>query len=134
MRCIHWLAVFGLVAMGAGCATTSPSRITPGMAKKYLVPGATHQAEVIEIFGPPNIITMRDGREMWIYDKVSSRETTGVFGFGGGGGAGSGGGFGGGALGGGFGSKTRSETTIMLIVHYDNNDVVRDYKFTQTKF
>lgn len=120
--------------MGAGCATTSPSRITPGMAKKYLVPGTTHQAEVIEIFGPPNIITMRDGREMWIYDKVSSHETTGVFGFGGGGGAGSGGGFGGGALGGGFGSKTRSETTVMLIVHYDSDDVVRDYKFTQTKF
>jgi hypothetical protein len=71
---------------------------------------------------------------MWVYDKVSSRTTSSAFGLGGfGAGAGSGG-FGGGGLAGGVGSVEQSETTVMLIIYYDKNDVVADYKITQTKF
>ena len=130
----NWLIV-PLIACGCliGCAAAR-SNLTPGMAKKHIRPGQTHQAEVIEIFGPPNIITWRDGGEMWVYDKVSSRRTNAFFGVGGlGGGFGSGG-AGGGLLAGGVGSSTRSETTVMLIVYYDENDIVDDYKITQTKF
>ena len=35
---------------------------------------------------------------------------------------------------GGRGTTTRSETTVMLIVYFDQSDVVSDYKITQTKF
>ena len=121
-----------LVAGGlaAGCVTSGPSPITPGNARRFIEPGRTHLADVVQVFGPPNIVTRRDGTEMWIYDKVSSRQTASVFGIGGGGGGGSGGGL----IGGGLSGSTRSETTVMLIVYYDENDIVKDYKITQTKF
>jgi hypothetical protein len=123
-----------IVPLFVGCSDSRPSSITPGAAKKHIIPGTTTQAEVIETFGTPNVITRKDGAEMWVYDKVSSRQTTAAFGGGGLGGGGGSGGFGGGGLGGGVGSTERSETTVMLIVYYDEHDVVRDYKISQTKF
>ena len=118
----------------SGCSQARPSALTPGAAKKYIQRGVTSQAEVIEVFGTPNVITTRDGQEMWVYDKVSSRTTSSAFGLGGFGGGGGSGGFGGGGLAGGVGSVEQSETTVMLIIYYDKNDVVADYKITQTKF
>ena len=120
-------ALAACLALG-GCVTGRPTSITPGMAKKYLKPGITHLSEVIERFGAPNVITFRNGNEMWVYDKVSSHERGGVFGIAGGAGAA------GGLLGGGLSSHSRSEISVMLIVYYDANDVVADYKITQTKF
>ena len=117
-----------------GCAHTRSSAITPGAAKKHIKRDVTTQAEVVEIFGTPNIITVRDGYEMWVYDKVSSRQTRSAFGAAGGGGGWGSGGAGGGGLGGGVGSSTRSETTVMLIIYFGEGDVVSDYKITQTKF
>lgn len=129
--CTLWLVLF---VGSAGCSDAKSSALTPGGAKKSIQIGVTTQAEVIEVFGTPNVITRKDGGEMWVYDKVSSKTTTAVFGGGGiGGGAGSSG-FGGGGLGGGVGSTERSETTIMLIIYFDENDTVRDYKLSQTKF
>jgi len=123
-----------LLGFVGGCSQNQPSALTPGAAKKHIVPGKTTQAEVVEIFGTPNIITRKKGAEMWVYDKVSSRQTSAVLGAGGlGGGAGSSG-FGGGGLGGAVGSTERSETTVMLIIYFDQQDVVRDYKISQTKF
>lgn len=116
------------------CSQHRSSAITPGAAKKHIQPGVTTQAEVIEVFGTPNVITRKDGGEMWVYDKVSSHTTSAAFGVGGLGGGGSSGGFGGGGLAGGVGSSERSETTVMLIVYFDQHDVVRDYKISQTKF
>jgi len=130
---IRNIALFMLLVAG-GCSQSHSTAITPGAAKKHIQPGTTTQAEVVEIFGTPNIITRKHGGEMWVYDKVSSRQTSAAFGIGGlGGGAGSGG-FGGGGLAGGVGSSERSETTVMLIVYFDENDTVRDYKISQTKF
>ena len=124
------------------CLTTScshgrqakPSSLTPGAAKKHIRPGETTQAEVVECFGTPNVITRRDGGEMWVYDKVSSKQTNTTLGIAGLGGGGGSHGFGGGGVGGGIGSSERSETTVMLIVYFDEHDVVRDYKISQTKF
>lgn len=117
-----------------GCSQSQPSAITPGAAKKHIKPGETIQADVIEVFGTPNVITRRDGKEVWVYDKVSSRQTAVVFGGGGLGGGAGGSGFGGGGLAGGVGSTERSETTVMLIVYFDEDDVVHDYQIKQTKF
>jgi hypothetical protein len=92
----YWSAC-GLAIL-VGCAEPRPSSLTPGAAKKHIVPGQTTQAEVIEVFGTPNVITRKNGCDMWVYDKVSSRQTSVAFGGGGlGGGAGTSG-FGGGAL------------------------------------
>jgi len=121
-------------AMPPGCSQSRPSALTPGAAKKHIQPGVTTQAEVIEVFGTPNVITRKSGGEMWVYDKVSSRTTSAAFGAGGFGGGGGSGGVGGGLVGGGASSTERSETTVMLIIYYDQHDVVSDYKITQTKF
>lgn len=126
--CLAFLPAFGLLA--AGCASARPVALTPGMAKKHLHPGTTSQAEVVETFGPPNIITQQQGGEMWVYDKTSSHYRGGSLGGAGLGGGGSGGGI----FGGGLFSTRRSETTAMLIIYYDERDLVRDYKFSQTKF
>lgn len=128
------MIALGLLLIAGGCSQARPSAITPGAAKKHIKPGETTQAEVIEVFGTPNIITRKHGTEMWVYDKVSSKQTSAAFGIGGFGGGAGGGGFGGGGLAGGVGSSERSETTVMLIIYYDENDVVRDYKISQTKF
>jgi outer membrane protein assembly factor BamE (lipoprotein component of BamABCDE complex) len=121
-----------LCALLPACTQQQSSSITPGAAKKHIQPGTTTQADVVEVFGTPNIITRKDGGEMWVYDKISSRTTSAAFGIGGLGGGG--GGFGGGGLAGGVGSTERSETTVMLIIYFDQNDIVRDYKISQTKF
>ena len=134
MRCKIVFAMCGIYAATVGCSQSRPSAITPGAAKRHIEPGVTTQAEVVEVFGTPNVLTRKDGGEMWVYDKVSSRTTYTAFGLGGGGGGLGSGGAGGGLAGGSFGSMRRSETTVMLIIYFDEYDVVRDYKITQTKF
>ena len=119
-----------LSVAASGCATAQRSSITPGAAKKYIEKNITTQAEVIEIFGTPNVITSKDGYEMWVYDKVSSRVTNSSLGLGGLATGGGGGGF----LSGGASATERSETTVMLIIYFDDNDTVTDYKISQTKF
>ena len=126
------LSVLSVIA--TGCSQSRPSAVTPGAAKKYVQIGQTTQAEIVEVFGTPNVITRKDGGEMWVWDKVSSKTTSAGFGGGGLGGGWGHSGFGGGGIGGGVGSTERSETTVMLIIYFDKNDVVRDYKITQTKF
>lgn len=122
------------VVMVGGCEFSGPSRVSMGMAKIYLKPGKTTKLEVFEIFGPPNHATIADGQTTLIYDKVSSRESSSFLGLGGGGGGLGSGGAGGGVIAAGFGSSTRSETTVMLIIYLDDNDLVRDYRFSQSKF
>jgi outer membrane protein assembly factor BamE (lipoprotein component of BamABCDE complex) len=121
---LRFLCLLCLVLL-LGCASPGRSNLTPGAAKRHIRPGVTTMAEVVQVFGTPNVLTRQDGLEMWVYDKVSSRQTNAVFGIGGGGA---------GLLGGTLASGSRSETTVMLIVYFDESDVVQDYKITQTKF
>jgi hypothetical protein len=49
-----------------------PAAFTLGVVQKELRPGLS-QADVAERLGSPNIVTREpDGREAWVYDKVSS--------------------------------------------------------------
>jgi len=47
------------------------SALTPGMIVKNIQKGKTTQAEIMEIFGPPDMVTRSGSGEMWGYDKVS---------------------------------------------------------------
>ncbi|MBI4529218.1 MAG: hypothetical protein HY695_35925 [Deltaproteobacteria bacterium] len=47
------------------------STLTPGMVVKHIQKGKTTQAEIMEIFGPPDMVTRSGAGEMWGYDKVS---------------------------------------------------------------
>lgn len=103
-------------------ASAAPSNLTAGMAKKTIVKGQTTQAEVMEVFGPPDLITHKDDLQIWTYDKIrydvqsSSGYLTVIL-------AGVGG-----------SRSTSSSTSTMLIIYFDNKDVVRDYRMNVTRF
>ena len=76
-----------VVFLGYGCATSGASyqrsNLTFGMIKKNLVKGQTDQAEVLSLFGAPNIMTRnKSGEEVWTYDKiaVSTSDVAGALG------------------------------------------------------
>jgi len=109
-----------------GCASNTepvkPSNLTAGMAKKNIAKGQTNQAEVMEVFGPPDMVTHRDGLQIWTYDKVRyDMETSG--------------GYLTVLLAGAGSSRTRSaSTSTMLIIYFDERDVVKDYRLNVTRF
>lgn len=134
------------------------SSLTPGMIKKHIVLNKTTQAEIMDIFGPPNMITNTGNGEMWGYDKVSrevaqaalgtaSGSVSGIRGGGGVGVLGVTRGILGGVLGGisggttsGYGStstqsnRSESTTTVFLLLYFNNEEKVIDYKLSATKF
>ena len=111
--------------VGLGCASRDdarPSNLTAGMAKKTIIKGQTKQAEVMEVFGPPDLITHRDDLQIWTYDKIRNDVqmsggflTVGVAGIGGAG-------------------ARSSSTSTMLIIYFDSSDVVKDYRLNITRF
>ncbi|MCX5713647.1 MAG: hypothetical protein NT033_02330, partial [Candidatus Omnitrophica bacterium] len=70
-----WLILPMISLFLLGCASVQPvqkSNLTPGMAKSKIIKNQTSQNDILEIFGPPNIITKnKSGNEVWTYDKVS---------------------------------------------------------------
>ncbi len=106
------------------------SALTSGMTKKYIQRGSTTQADVLEIFGPPDLITHKAGKDMWTYDKMS-REVSeiegGLLAVGIGGSVAGIGGISG-------GSRYESNKSVMLIIYFDSQDTVVDYKLSVAKF
>jgi outer membrane protein assembly factor BamE (lipoprotein component of BamABCDE complex) len=107
-----------------GCASYPPqnepvqkSNLTSGTVKKEIIKGKTTQAEVMNLFGSPNLMTMdSDGNEVWNYNKMSYTTTTGSDGVS--------------ILFWGGSRSMRSSTTqsFDLIIVFDKNNVVRDYR------
>ena len=112
----------------AACQTTNPqhqakkSALTQGMAKKYIYSGKTTQTEVLEIFGPPDLVSRKAGKEVWTYDKISQKVTSS----------------------GGFltiliagysrsSYESRNRST-MLMIYFDTHEVVEDYKLSVSNF
>lgn len=70
-------AVLGTLIM-FGCTTypeTEPkqkSNLTVGTVKSQIVKGETSQAEILELFGAPNLVTLnKDENEVWNYNRMS---------------------------------------------------------------
>src|SRR6185369_13986476 len=119
------------VAIGiltGGCASNTdqqaaqPSNLTPGMVKLKIAKGKTTQQEIVEVFGPPDLVTHKDDQQIWTYDKTSydyhseSGYLWVVF-------AGIG------------GDTVRSSSkSTLLIVYFDKNDMVTDYRLSAYKF
>ena len=113
-----------LIMFLISCASTPEERsnLTFGMVKKYLVKGQTTQEEVLRIFGAPNIITKRPGKqETWVYEKISHETSSkgGIFG-----------------LCGIFGSsESQSGTkTMTVMLYFDESDVFSDYSIMETHY
>jgi len=136
----HFLCALGAILLCTiGCSSDNPVKrdpVTFSFAKKYLVKGQTTQADVVQTFGAPNIITRStSGGENWTYEKVameSSGKAGGIGVLGGGiiGGAGL---LGGGGSYGGYSEKGSSKT-VTLTIYFDDKDVVSDYSVMETHF
>lgn len=120
------LLVFTAICGGCASSNTDPppteSNLTAGMAKRTIQNGRTTQAEVLEVFGPPDLVTHRDGMQIWTYDKVryDIESSSGYFTV---------------LLAGGSNQKVRSSSTsTMLILYFDEQDVVRDYRMSVVRF
>ncbi|MHC4932507.1 MAG: hypothetical protein ACYTGV_10005 [Planctomycetota bacterium] len=130
--------VFLALLMGCSSTRTAPtpgeSNLTPGMAKLKILKDKTTQAEVLEIFGPPDMVTHRDDLRIWTYNKVryDIQETSGGFFVIGAVAGGTGGGAG--AAGGSGSRRTSSSKMTILTIHFDSADVVRDYRLQVTRF
>lgn len=122
------LAAVALTILVGGCQQggQSPeaerSNLTSGMAKKKIVIGKTNQSEILEVFGPPNLVTHRDGREVWTYDRISQeiQRSDGYFTVL--------------LAGAGSSSQKSSSVSTMLIVYFDDREIVQDYKLSVARF
>ena len=123
------------------------SNLTAGMVKKYVKVGEATQADILTVFGAPNIITRdKDNNEVWTYDRQSIASASEVAEWNAAGrvGAVAGGLVGSTAVGGGAsigGSSGKGSTagqvssaTFTLMIKYDEHDVVQDYRMMATQF
>ncbi len=126
MSVILSIALFGCVTTPAP-VTERNSQLTQGNVQMNLVVGETTKAQVLENFGSPNITT-RDGsgREVWTYQRAAqvsqSSSKSGYWTV---------------ILGGQSGSATGFESSsrmITLIIKFDSNDVVTDFKSRTSEF
>ncbi len=125
MRKYLAITIIGIFLL-CGCASVQPvekSNLTPGMAKAKIIQGQTTQNEILEIFGPPNIITKnKSGNEVWTYDKVSiesgASEVHGTLL----------------VLGGAGVRSATSSRTFTLMIEFDGSNIVKDFSYRSSAF
>ncbi len=125
MRFISQFLIVAIVLL-AGCSSTPPpdvkqSSLTSGMVKKTIEKGKTSQADILEVFGAPDMVTHRDGIEIWTYDKTryDVTSTSGYLTV---------------ILAGTSSSQRTSSSTSTMLILYFKNDIVQDYRLNSVKF
>ena len=125
------LITVGLLCFAvSGCATfpedkepMQKSNLTTGVVKKEIIKGQTTQADILKLFGAPNLVTKnRDNNEVWNYTKQSFDTKVGADG---------------GTLILWNGSRAMSTATTKsfdLIIEYDKNDIVKDYSIVSASY
>lgn len=101
-------------------------RLTVGTVQKEIKKGMSG-SEVAQALGSPNIVsTDEQGREVWIYDKISTdrvqSESSGygtliLFGYSGS-----------------AGSSSTSQQTLTIIIKFDHDKKVRDFAYHTSRF
>lgn len=141
MKSFLALATVVVIASAAASAAAAdgPNTLTHGMVQMTVKVGQTRQLEILEAFGGPNVTTLDGaGNEVWIYDRHATVAAASASNFSIGmlGGAGDGSIAGGVGLGLGKGkAKTSSSTRAMtLIIKFDANKVVSDFKSRSSSF
>lgn len=134
---LFFLPAVAASALLSGCAVgpRSPSlgssTLTAGMVKIEIIKGVTTQAEVLQIFGAPNIVTINSAeKEVWDYNRMSfesASSSAGVLGI-------FWGGWAAGGAGGHRASSTVTTKSFDLILIFDENDVVSDYTMIQAAY
>jgi hypothetical protein len=98
------------------------SALTPGGVKLTLTKGQTTQAQVLEAFGTPDLVTHNGDQWIWTYDKTSyeydrrSDYATAIFV-------------------GQSGDHVRSSSkSTLLIVYFNDKDIVTDFRMSAIKY
>lgn len=110
----------------AGCsnnAVPQKSNLTYGVIKKEIIKNETTQAEVLALFGAPNLITKnRSNDEVWSYNKMSveknGSDKSGWLLF----------------VAGGTNKSASTTSSFDFIVIFDKNDIVKDYSVISSKY
>ena len=121
------LSFVSLTLLSVGCSSThnnsnaTKAPLSSGGVKMYIDKGVTTQAEVIENFGPPDLLTHKDNMEIWTYDKTSYQMSSSE-----------------GRLSailieGSTSSRQSSSVSTMLILYFEN-EIVKDYRLSVVKF
>jgi len=117
-------------------------QMTVGTVQKEIRKGMSG-AEVAEVLGSPNIVTTdAEGREVWIYDKISTDVTYsrssggGIIGLLIGGLSGNvlAGGGAGGSVSKSAGAESSTQRTLTVVIKFDDNKMVRDFAYHSSKF
>jgi len=122
--------LISFVAFAIGCATfpreegpTSSSNLTVGTVEKEIVKGKTTQAEILSLFGSPNLVTKNsEGEEVWNYNRMAYTTKTGSDG---------------GSLllwGGSRAMSTATTKSFDLILTFDQNDIVKNYSVISASY
>lgn len=113
-------------------------RLTAGTVQREIRKGMSGAA-VIEALGSPNVVTSEEGgREVWVYDRfatdvVASESGWSVIGLGAGLGNSGAGGVGIG-VDGRAGAASQSQRTLTIVIKFDENKMVRDFAYRQSRF
>ena len=119
--------LFALLLAAAACQSApkddaQSAALSSGAVKMKIVKGETTQTQIVEAFGTPDLVTHKDGQDVWTYDKTTydyqkeSSYLTVLF-------AGSG------------GDRVRSSSrSTLLIIYFDDRDVVSDYRLSALKY
>jgi outer membrane protein assembly factor BamE (lipoprotein component of BamABCDE complex) len=117
-------------------------QMTVGIVQKEIRKGMS-AADVAEVLGSPNIVTTdSEGREVWVYDKISTDVTYSTDAGGGGvllllGAAGGdvlGGGLGSGSYSRSAGAQSKTQRTLTVVIKYDAQKNVRDFAYHSSRF
>lgn len=121
--CLLWFCLLGCATFPRTNEPAQKSNLTTGTVKKEIIKGQTTQAEILELFGAPNIITKNSNNdEVWNYNKMSFEHVSGADS--------------GGIIfwGGSRAMSTATTKSFDLIIIFDENDVVKDYSVISASF
>ena len=129
------LIIFSSI-MFIACAVPAPTAVaqdndfTLGKVQSQLKEGLS-SSQVVLLLGSPNLVTStKDGGQAWTYDKISQEsESSSVSGAG----AGSSGNFFG-IFGGGRSKSSKSTKNLTLVIKFDSDGLVTNYKYQSIKY
>jgi len=153
----HSVIARGLVAMAAilpltGCMSAHQHyQQTHGAQERQMTIGVVQKeirkemsaAEVAEVLGSPNIVTTDgEGREVWVYDKIStdvtySKDSGGagiILLIGSASGGTAGGGLGSGNYSRSAGAQSKTQRTLTVVIKFDQHNKVRDFAYHSSRF
>ena len=117
-------------------------QMTVGTVQKEIRKGMS-AADVAEVIGSPNIVTTdAEGREVWIYDKISTDVTysndsgglSSILLIGSASGGTGGGGLGSGSYRRSAGAQSKTQRTLTVIIKFDEQNKVRDFAYHSSRF